>query len=88
MKCASLKYGYVKITPVCVPILPQRILPPYFCGTSLLILGWPGIGWLQCLDCGDELFGEVTMVGMRWRMRSRQLQSGSGRGRPWQIQWQ
>ena len=79
-------YGDAKIqvTPVCVPILPLHKLPPYSGDTRLLILEWLGIGGLQCLDCGDAPFGEVTTAGMHWRMRSRQLRHGSGHGRPWQ----
>ena len=71
-----------KITPVWVPILPLPKSTPYSGGTSWLILEWLGIGGLQCLDCGDAPFGEVTTAGTRWRMRSRQLRHGSGRGRP------
>ena len=73
--------GDAKITPVCVPILPLRKLPPYSVGTSWLIL--ERIGGLQCLDCGHAPFGEVTTVGTHWRMGSRQVHHCSRLGQPW-----
>ena len=50
--------GTQKLPCLCTNFTPTQITPVFW-GTCRLILEWLGIGWLQCLYCGDAPFGEV-----------------------------
>ena len=85
---ACQSHGDVKLTPVCVPILPLRILPHIPVVQLDLFRVWNGgSGGLQCLDCGDAPLVRsrrplARSPAVTARSHQLRVRHGSERGRP------